>query len=206
MTAVSEFKDYYEILEISPNANSGTVERMFRFFAQQYHPDNPDTGDRLRFDEIMEAHDTLKNPAKRAQYDIRRNNQSEFRSKLGEEASDRKGIKRDIDIQNKLLSILYIKRRRNVAEPGIGNYELEILLGCPAEHLDFHLWYLKEKGWMKRTEDGMFEITVEGVDRVNAEYQRNATEALLIENTKGGLATSGKANGLARKDEGPEHG
>ena len=58
--------------------------------------------------------DTLKNPVKRAQYDIQRNNQSEFRSKLGGETNDRKGIQRDIDIQNKLLSILYIKRRRNV--------------------------------------------------------------------------------------------
>ena len=46
-----------------------------------------------------------------------------------------KGIKRDIEIQNKLLSILYIKRRRNVGEPGIGDYELEVLLGCPAERV-----------------------------------------------------------------------
>jgi curved DNA-binding protein CbpA len=177
----SGFKDYYEILEISPNANSGTVERMFRYFAQRYHPDNPDTGDRLRFDDIMEAHDTLKNPVKRAQHDIRRNSRSEYRSKLDEEAGDRKGIKRDIDIQNKMLSILYVKRRRNVGDPGIGAYELEVLLGCPAEHLEFHLWYLKEKGWMRRTENGTLEITIDGVDRVNAEYQSKTTEDAQIE-------------------------
>ena len=35
MTA-SDFIDYYEILEISPNANSATVQRMFRYFAQIY--------------------------------------------------------------------------------------------------------------------------------------------------------------------------
>ena len=29
MTA-SDFIDYYEILEISPNANSATIERIFR--------------------------------------------------------------------------------------------------------------------------------------------------------------------------------
>ena len=175
------FKDYYEILEISPNANSGTVEHMFRYFAQHYHPDNPDTGDRLRFDEIMEAHDTLKNPVKRAQYDIQRNNRSEFRSKLDEEADEGKDIQQDIDIQGKILSILYVKRRRNVGDPGIGDYELELLLGCPAEHMEFHLWYLKEKGWMKRTENGTLEITVEGVDRVNSEYKRKTTEELQIE-------------------------
>jgi curved DNA-binding protein CbpA len=174
-------KDYYEILELSPNANSGTIERMFRYFAQRYHPDNPDTGDRIRFDEIMEAHETLKNPAKRAQHDVQRANRSEFRSKLGEEANDKKGIKRDIEIQNKLLSILYIKRRRNVRDPGIGDYELEVMLGCPAEIIEFHLWYLKEKGWMKRTENGTLEITVAGVDHVNAEFQRDLTNGLQIE-------------------------
>ena len=45
----SEFIDYYEILEISPNANSGTIDRMFRYLAQRHHPDNPETGDRVRF-------------------------------------------------------------------------------------------------------------------------------------------------------------
>jgi curved DNA-binding protein CbpA len=29
----TDFIDYYEILEISPNANSGTIERMFRHLA-----------------------------------------------------------------------------------------------------------------------------------------------------------------------------
>ena len=52
----AEFIDYYEILEISPNANSGTIERMFRYLAQRYHPDNPETGDRLHFDAIS-SHD-----------------------------------------------------------------------------------------------------------------------------------------------------
>ncbi len=41
------FTDYYEILEISPNANSETIERIFRYLAMLYHPDNQDTGDRI---------------------------------------------------------------------------------------------------------------------------------------------------------------
>jgi curved DNA-binding protein CbpA len=50
----SEFIDYYEILEISPNANSGTIDRIFRHLAQSYHPDNPDSGDRAHFDVVLE--------------------------------------------------------------------------------------------------------------------------------------------------------
>jgi len=178
----SEFVDYYEILEISPNADSGAIERMFRYLAQRYHPDNRDTGDRLRFDVVLEAHDTLKDPIKRAQFDIRHQNHSGIRWRLAEEASDSKGIVRDVDTQNKLLSILYVKRRQNIRDPGIGDLELERLLGCPAEHLEFHLWYLKEKSWIGRTENGMFAITVEGVDRANSEQDRKSVSKKLLSN------------------------
>ena len=136
----SKFIDYYETLEISPNANSGTIERMYRYFAQRYHPDNQDTGDRLQFDVVLQAHDTLRDPVKRAQYDIQHKNHSDFRWKLAQEACDSKGIVRDGDIQNKMLSILYVKLRQNVSDPGIGDVELERLLGCPAEQLKFHIW------------------------------------------------------------------
>src|SRR5262249_37503028 len=52
----STFTDFYEILEISPNANSETIDRIFRYLAHRYHPDNQDTGNRLRFDEILDAY------------------------------------------------------------------------------------------------------------------------------------------------------
>jgi curved DNA-binding protein CbpA len=175
------FTDYYEILEISPNANSETIDRIFRYLAQRYHPDNQDTGNRLRFDEILQAHTTLKDPVKRAQYDIEHKNHSGVRWKLAEEASDSKGIKRDGDIQDKLLSILYVKRRQDTQDPGVGSVDLERLSGCPREHLEFHLWYLKEKGWIRRLENGLLAITVEGVDRANSENHRGTTSKLLTD-------------------------
>jgi curved DNA-binding protein CbpA len=170
------FTDYYEILEISPSANSETIERIFRYLAQRYHPDNQDTGDLIRFGEVVEAHNTLRDPVKRAQYDIQHKRLSGSRWKLVEEAN---GIGRDAVIQDKLLSILYVKRRQNINEPGIGNHELELLSGCPREHLEFHLWYLKEKGWLGRLENGMLAITVEGVDRANSDHRRESTTKLL---------------------------
>jgi curved DNA-binding protein CbpA len=177
----SEFVDYYEILEISPNANSGTIERMFRYLAQRYHPDNQDTGDRAQFDTIMAAYDRLKDPAKRAQYDLEQKKHSGLRWKLAEEARDDKGHDRDVEIQSRLLAILYVRRRQHIGEPGLGPFTLERLLGCPAEHLEFHLWYLKEKGWIRATDNGMFVITVEGVDRANSEPHRNFNNKLLTD-------------------------
>jgi len=173
------FTDHYEILEISPNANSDTIERIFRYLALRYHPDNQNTGDLSRFSEIVEAHDTLKDPLKRAQYDLRHKDHSGDRWKLAEEASNTKGIERDVVIQDRLLSILYVKRRKDINDPGIGDHELERLSGCPREHLEFHLWYLKAKGWIGRLENGTLAITVEGVDRTNSEHGREGATRLL---------------------------
>ena len=177
----STFTDYYEILEISSNANSETIDRIFRYLAQRYHPDNQDTGDRLRFEKIVQANNTLRDPITRAQYDIQHKNHSDVRWKLAEEASDSKGIERDVDIQDKLLSVLYVKRRQNINNPGMGPADLGRLLGCPREHLEFHLWYLKEKGWIGRLQNGMLAITVEGVDRANSEHHRKTTTKLLTD-------------------------
>jgi curved DNA-binding protein CbpA len=181
MMEASNFIDCYEIMEISPNADLGTIERMFRYLAQRYHPDNQDTGDRLRFDAVMAAYGTLKDPVKRAEYDIQHKNHSTSRSKLAEEASDCEGIGRDVDIQNKLLSILYVQRRQNIRDPGIGSSILGRTLDCPAEHVEFHLWYLKEKGWVNRTDGGAFAITAEGVDRANSEHHRKTINKLLTD-------------------------
>ena len=51
-------------------------------------------------------------------------------------------------------------------KPGVGSFSLEKLLGLPEKELEFHLWYLKEKGWIQRAETGGFAITVDGVDAV----------------------------------------
>jgi hypothetical protein len=97
---------------------------------------------------------------------------------LFEEASNTRGIERDVVIQDKLLSILYFKRRQDIKDPGLGDIELERMSGCPREHLEFHLWYLKAKGWIGRLENGTLAITVEGVDRTNSEPRRETSKLL----------------------------
>ena len=182
----SNFVNCYEIMEISPNADLGTIERMFRYLAQRYHPDNRDTGDRFRFDEVMAAYGTLKDPVKRAEYDSQHKKHSASRSKPVEEAVDFEGIGRDVEIQNKLLSTLYVRRRQNIRDPGIGSSALGRILGCPPEHVEFHVWYMKEKGWIERTESGAFAITAEGVDHANSEHHRKTINKLLTDQRQNG--------------------
>ena len=76
--------------------------------------------------------------------------------------------------QNHILTLLYQRRRLNTKEPGVGDAELEDMAFCPAEHLEFHLWYLKAKGWIATGEDGLLAITIDGVDRAARLYQDGA--------------------------------
>ena len=62
---------YYEVLEVERTANDGQLKAAFRKLAMKWHPDrNPgDATSEIRFKEINEAYEVLKDPDKRAAYD-----------------------------------------------------------------------------------------------------------------------------------------
>ena len=64
----SEPVDYYEALQISPNADADTGQRVFRLLAQRFHPDNAETGDATRFRALHDAYSVLSEPEQRAKY------------------------------------------------------------------------------------------------------------------------------------------
>ncbi len=63
--------DYYQILGISPRATQLEVKRSYRKLAVQFHPDkNKSKDSEERFKEISLAYEVLRDPEKRARYDI----------------------------------------------------------------------------------------------------------------------------------------
>ena len=172
--------DLYEILEVSSTASQDTIERMFRYLAQRYHPDR-DTGDADRFDQVAHAYRTLKDAKSRAAYDTCHKTNLDYHWSLVEEAGDNDSFHSDSLIQERLLSVLYTKRKRDPLEPGLGPVQLGSLIGCPHEMLEFHLWYLRDKGWIERTETGAMAITGDGVDRSLQLHQPVETRKLITE-------------------------
>ncbi|WP_114519955.1 molecular chaperone DnaJ [Altererythrobacter sp. ZODW24] len=63
--------DYYELLEVSRDADGATIKSSYRKLAMKYHPDrNPgDAESEARFKAISQAYDCLKDPQKKAAYD-----------------------------------------------------------------------------------------------------------------------------------------
>lgn len=65
-----EFKDYYGIMGVKRDATRDEIKRAYRKLARKYHPDVSREADaEVRFKEVGEAYEVLKDPEKRAAYD-----------------------------------------------------------------------------------------------------------------------------------------
>jgi len=65
-----EFKDYYAVLGVSPEADDKTIKTAYRKLARQYHPDvSTHTDAEEKFKEVAEAYEVLHKKDKRAEYD-----------------------------------------------------------------------------------------------------------------------------------------
>lgn len=158
--------DHYEALQVSPRADAGTIERVFRHLAKRYHPDNLESGDAGRFSAVMEAFRVLSDPELRASYDAAYERERESRWHIFDQETATDDLAADRRVRLAVLSLLYTVRRNDAERPGLGVVDLERLLGCPEHHMRFHIWYLKENGWLQRLDTGLLAITASGVDRV----------------------------------------
>jgi hypothetical protein len=173
-----EFVDYYELLQLSPNADDDLIHRVFRHLAKKCHPDSGD-GNAERFRLLVVGHATLTNAEARAAYDARYQEYWNKKWRLAAEASDGSAFAEDQATREKLLSLLYVQRRRDMQSPGLGEYEIARLLRIPVELVGFHTWYLREKGWVQRTDTGQLAISATGVDSVERSRLRLPSDRLL---------------------------
>jgi curved DNA-binding protein CbpA len=166
-----EKNDYYEILQVSSNAEIETINRVFRLLAQRFHPDNQQTGNENLFREILEAHTVLSDPEKRARYDVGYQQRRQDRWRLvasGEQSENNFEMEQLFRVT--VLEALYTKRRVEPESPGIVFRELESLIGRPREHLEFTLWFLSQKKYITQDDKARFHITVEGADYLEQTY------------------------------------
>ena len=65
-----EYKDYYAIMGVKRDATAEKLKRSYRKLARKYHPDVSQEADaEVKFKEVGEAYEVLKDPEKRAAYD-----------------------------------------------------------------------------------------------------------------------------------------
>lgn len=65
-----EFTDYYKVLGVDPSASAADIKHAYKKLARKYHPDVSKEADALvKFQDVSDAYDNLKNDEKRDEYD-----------------------------------------------------------------------------------------------------------------------------------------
>lgn len=179
-----QYTDYYKVLKVNPDCDARILELAYHYFAKMYHPDNAATADPDRFAETIEAYGVLRDPEKRAAYDRTYNRGAgpayEF-PKSDELAIDEKSALSDAETHAKILSFLYKRRREHASDAGVIGWLLQEMLGCSEDHFEFHVWYLKNKGFIEVTEQGTIAVTIAGVDHVISMSRSREAETLMIQ-------------------------
>ena len=162
---MEKIQDYYEVLQISPNAEPETVHRVYRLLAQRFHPDNGESGNEVRFREVVEAYRVLSDPQERAKYDVAHATvkQERWRSVSSSARTDNEFESEQL-IRLVVLELLYTRRRTELESPGLSLLDLEALTGRAREHLEFTIWYLTQKKLVTRSDGSVLVITVDGVE------------------------------------------
>jgi curved DNA-binding protein CbpA len=170
--ATDQAVDYYETLQISPNAEPETIHRVYRLLAQRLHPDNAETGNDAQFRALSEAYQVLSDPERRAKYDITHARQRQQRWRLVTNgATAENDFEAEQHLRLTILEVLYTRRRTEPERPALSPLDLESLIGRPREHLEFTLWFLIQKKHLTRSDNSMLVITAEGVEYLESNYR-----------------------------------
>ncbi|MGA9063651.1 MAG: J domain-containing protein [Terracidiphilus sp.] len=159
--------DYYEFLQISPNADADTIHRVYRFLAARLHPDNQQSGNAANFHLLKTAYDVLSDPERRSDYDATRNHGSPQPLSTAIDFMD--ALEGELNRRLAVLAVLYYRRRINPHFPEISLAEIEERMGFPRDYLDFTLWYLQKKVYIAKADNAQYTLTVEGVDFVETQ-------------------------------------
>ena len=182
-----DFVDLYALLQVRATCDNTMLDKAFRHFARQYHPDHPETADIDKFQQVLDAYRLLKDPERRTTYDVKYNshykNEENDHPKFYDELVDSAPANADAEAHEEVLFSLYKRRRERADDPGVMRYYIQQKLQCSDESFEFHIWYLKSKGFIELMEDSSLAITIAGVDHVIANSREKEAVRLLTTNS-----------------------
>lgn len=154
--------DYYERLQLSPNADLETIQKVYTALAVRYHPENPATGDQEIFERLVEAYLVLSDREARASYDCWFRLYRQLQMSAFESEDPSKAPHCAWEQRLRILQYLLEDKLFNPSRSGVACQELAEGLALEPELLEFHLWYLSERELILRLKDGSITINEKG--------------------------------------------
>jgi curved DNA-binding protein CbpA len=175
--AAGKFQDHYVLLAVETNADSATIQAAYSKLAQKFHPSNPETGDKAKFDAVNMAYEVLSDPALRASFDTVKGVDHESGNPKFTGPEFFNALEDSAALRFSILCILYDRRRIKSFKPSLSLRHLEGMLTVATDELNFALWYIKQRGLAVNDDKSSMAITVEGMDYL--EKNRPSPEAVM---------------------------
>jgi len=135
------------------------------------------------FLQLNEAYAVLRDPVKRANYDASYQRTERAQWRLFDQSQAIVGAAAEKRKRQGILGLLYAKTLRDPEHGSINIFEFEQTLGCPREHLQTAMWYLKGKGYIQRADNGRYNITIAGFSAVEEDSPLPIEQLKLAEST-----------------------
>jgi curved DNA-binding protein len=161
-----KFQDHYHVLGVEPGADSETIQKAYSKLAARFHPNNKDTGDPEKFKAVNQAYEVLADPGARQAFD-------ELRGGPKQEAAPKFSGAQFFDViagetirRQSLLCVLYDRRQKKPATPGLSMRQIESMIKISQEELQFSIWYLKQRSYVASDDKSNLTITVQGMEHL----------------------------------------
>jgi hypothetical protein len=164
--AAGKFQDHYEVLGVDHKAGPDAIQLSYARLADKYHPKgmNPDPE---KYEAVTLAFEVLSDPELRQDFNKLKG--------IGEEDKPKfsglqffEAYQRDTHLRVGLLCVLYDRRRSKPFTPALSMRHLEAIFGASTQELNFALWYLKQRDLVMADDKSSLQITVEGMDYLEA--------------------------------------
>lgn len=163
-----KFQDHYVILGVDPKANSEVIQAAYAKLAAKYHQDNPATGDPEKLEAVNLAYEILCDATLRAEFDkLKGVGQDEDKPKFGG-ALFFDGLGKQAGLRAAILAVLYERRQWKPYRPSLSMRHLDSMINATNDEINFALWYLKQRGLAASDDKSNLQITVDGMDFLEA--------------------------------------
>jgi curved DNA-binding protein CbpA len=170
--AAGKFQDHYVTLGVETNSDSETIQAAYSKLAQKYHPNNPEFGDKAKFDSINMAFEVLSDPILRASFDKVKGVDHESGNPKFTGPEFFQALEDSAFLRFAIRCILYDRRRIKSYKPSLSLRHLEGMLQVSADELNFALWYIKQRGFAVNDDKSSMAITVDGMDYLEKNQPR----------------------------------
>ena len=161
-----KFQDHYKVLGVEPKSDTETIHQAYSTLAQRFHPNNKSTGDEAKYKAVTQAYEVLMDPAARQAFDAVRGGPPAESAPRFSGGQFFQSLESDGRWRQCLLCILYDRRRKKPATPGLSVRHVENMMTATSEQVQFTIWYLKQRGYVASDDKSNLQITIQGIDHL----------------------------------------